>query len=260
MIQSIGILRSSILLELRQLATSRFMLMCVIFQPFFVAVTTMFMLRHRPDFDPVYVVVGAALSGIWSIVLFEGNWIIGGERGAGTLEYLVGAPSSFMLVIGSRLVGTIVFSLLSMALCWVIGAWLFGYSIAIAEPGAFLVSTLLALVALWATGLVLAPLGIMWRTVSTFLTVLEYPVYALSGFLFPILLMPGWSRAVSVLLPPYWAALALHGTSSGDSLSLPLPVVWGLLLLSAGAAVALAWPLFRLVQRRARAQGTLALT
>lgn len=148
MIQVFGILRSSMLLELRQLATSRFMLMCVIVQPFFVAVTTMFMLRHRPDFDPVYVVVGAALSGIWSIVLFEGNWIIGGERGAGTLEYLVGAPSSFMLVIGSRLVGTILFSLLSMVLSWVIGAWLFGYSIAIAEPGAFLISTALALVAL----------------------------------------------------------------------------------------------------------------
>jgi ABC-2 type transport system permease protein len=234
--------------------------MCVIFQPFFVAITTMFMLRHRPDFDPVYVVVGAALSGIWSIVLFEGNWIIGGERGAGTLEYLVGAPTSFMLVIGSRLVGTIVFSLLSMVLCWVIGAWLFGYAITIAEPGAFVVSTLLALVALWATGLVLAPLGIMWRTVSTFLTVLEYPVYALSGFLFPILLMPDWSRGVSVLLPPYWAALALHGTSSGDPSSLPISAVWGLLLLSAGAAVAVAWLLFRLVQRRARAQGTLALT
>jgi len=62
-IQVLGVLRSSILLELRQLATSRFMLMCVIFQPFFVAITTMFMLRHRPDFDPVYVVVGAALSG-----------------------------------------------------------------------------------------------------------------------------------------------------------------------------------------------------
>jgi len=98
-------------------------------------------------------------------------------------------------------------------------------------------------------------IGIMWRTVSTFLTVLEYPVYALSGFLFPILLMPGWSRSVSVLLPPYWAALALHGTSSGEPLSLSLSVVWGLLLLSTAAAFALSWPLFRLVQRRARAQG-----
>lgn len=258
--QVFGILRSSMMLELRQLATSRFMLMCVIVQPFFVAITTMFMLRHRPDFDPVYVVVGAALSGIWSIVLFEGNWIIGGERGAGTLEYLVGAPSSFMLVMGSRLVGTIVFSLLSMVLSWVIGAWLFGYAIVIADPGAFLISTALALVALWATGMVLAPLGIMWRTVSTFLTVLEYPVYALSGFLFPILLMPAWSGAVSVLLPPYWAALALHATSSGDPLSQSLFVVWGLLLLSAAAAVAVSWPLFRLVQRRARIEGTLALT
>ncbi len=53
----------SMLLELRQLATSRFMLFGVVVQPFFVAVTTMFMLRHRPDFDPVYVGVGAALSG-----------------------------------------------------------------------------------------------------------------------------------------------------------------------------------------------------
>ncbi len=250
----------SMLLELRQLATSRFMLFAVIVQPFFVAVTTMFMLRHRPDFDPVYVVVGAALSGIWTVILFEGTWLIGSERGAGTLEYLVAAPSSFMLVVGSRLVGAMLFSVLSMALSWVIGAGLFGYSIAIAEPVPFVISTLLAMVALWATGMVFAPLGVMWRTVSNFLTILEYPVYALSGFLFPILLLPDWSRPVSLLLPPYWAALALHGTSSGEALALPLPAVWGVLLLSAAAAVASAWPLFRLVQRRARVDGTLALT
>ncbi len=250
----------SMALELRQLATSRFMLFGVIVQPFFVAVTTMFMLRHRPDFDPVYVVVGAALSGIWTVILFEGTWLIGGERGAGTLEYLVAAPSSFMLVVGSRLVGTMAFSLVSMALSWAIGAWLFGYSIAIAQPVPFLVSTALALVALWATGMVFAPLGVMWRTVGAFLSTMEYPVYALSGFLFPILLLPGWSRPASLLLPPYWAALALHGTSSGESLAFPLVAGWGLLLLSTAAAVGVAWPLFRLVQRRARADGTLALT
>ena len=260
MTTTLRVLRVSILLEVRQLATSRFMLFCVIVQPLFVAVTTMFMLRHRTDFDPVYVVVGAALSGIWSIILFEGNWIIGSERNAGTLEYLVAAPSSLMLVVGSRLVGTMVFSVASMALSWAVGAWLFGYAIAIAEPIPFLVSTLLALVALWATGMVFAPLGVMWRTVGTFLTTLEYPVYALSGFLFPILLMPGWSRGVSLLLPPYWAAVALHATSAGDPLDLPLHVVWGLLLLSAAAALGVARPLFGLVQRRARADGTLALS
>src|SRR5207253_9681141 len=121
----------------QEAAVTGFLLFAVVWQPLFVGVTTMYMLRHRADFDPMYVVVGTALSGIWSTLLFAGSGAISHERWAGTLELLVASPASFFLVIGGRLAGTTVFSLLSLLLAYGIAALLFGYPIAIAEPGWF---------------------------------------------------------------------------------------------------------------------------
>jgi ABC-2 type transport system permease protein len=85
-----------------------------------------------------------------------------------------------------------------------------------------------------------APLAILWRSVGRFLSGLEYPVFALSGFLFPVLLLPVWFLPISVALPPYWAAFALHGTSSGD-LDLPgLLRAWIFLVLTGGVLLLLA--------------------
>lgn len=260
MTHALRVLGSGALLEVRNVITSNFMLFCIFVQPFFIGVTVMFMLRHRPDFDPVYVVVGTALSGIWSAVLFEGNWIVGGERRVGTLELLIASPTPLLLVIGGRLAGSMAFSVSSVALAYVVVAWLFGYPVHVADAPGFALSTLLALVALWCTGMLLAPLGVLSRTLSRFVSVLEYPVYALSGFLFPILLLPGWTTPISFALPPYWAAQAMHITSSGDPSALPLPAVWGALLATGVAALIVAVPLFGAVLRRARLAGTLSLT
>lgn len=257
--RTLRVIRYAATLELRQLAVSLFMLFCVLVQPFFIAVTVMFMLRHRPDFEPVYVVIGAALSGLWSVVLFQGNWIIGGEKWMGTLELIVGSPTPLMLVVAGRLIGTMVFSLLSVVVNYAVGAWLFGYPITIIDPLGFAVSLVLGMAALWAMGVLLAPIGILSRTAAHFVNVLEYPVYALGGFLFPILLLPGWSHPISWALPPYWAATALHATSSGYADAPPVVVLWAILVVSVAAVLLIARPLYGLVLRRAKRDGTLQL-
>lgn len=246
--------------DFQEVAVSGFLLFAAVWQPFFIGVTTMYMLRHRADFDPMYVIVGTALSGIWSTLLFAGSGKIGHERWAGTLELLVASPASFFVVIGGRLAGTTVFSLLSLLLAYGIGALLFGYPITIAEPGWFAFSLCLAVVALWATGMVFAPLAILWRSVGRFLLGLEYPIFALSGFLFPVLLLPGWVVPISNVLPPYWAAVAMHGAASGELNTTDLLRAWFFLLLTGGALLFIAHRLFDEVLTRARRAGTLALS
>jgi ABC-2 type transport system permease protein len=105
-----------------------------------------------------------------------------------------------------------------------------------------------------------APLGILWRTVGRFLGLMEYPIYSLSGFLFPILLLPGWTLPVSYLLPPYWAALALHASARGELDLVGLAEVWAVLLLTAVVLMLVSSRLFRAVLQRARRAGSLALT
>jgi ABC-2 type transport system permease protein len=244
----------------QEVAVNGFLLFAAVWQPFFIGVTTMYMLRHRADFDPMYVIVGTALSGIWSTLLFAGSGAISHERWMGTLELLAASPASFFVVIGGKLAGTTIFSLLSLVLAYGIGALLFGYPIAIAEPGWFALSLVLAVVALWATGMFFAPLAILWRAVGRFLLGLEYPIFALSGFLFPVLLLPVWVLPISNVLPPYWAAVAMHGAASGDLDLTDLLRAWFFLLLTSGALLLIARWLFEQVLMRARRAGTLALS
>ena len=260
MTRALRVLRAAAELEIRHVAVNLFMLFCALFQPFFIAVTVMFMVRQRADFDPVYVVIGSGLSGLWSVALFDGNWALGGERQRGTLELLVAAPAALATTVAGKLVGGMAFSLSSMLLSYGIGAWLFGYELRVQEPLPFAVSLLLAVASIGAMGLLFAPLGILARFINQFISILEYPVYIFGGFLFPILLLPGWTHPLSYALPPYWAALALHGTGAGTLTGTELVAVWSVLALSTVAVVLVARAFFRVVLARARGDGTLALS
>lgn len=260
MIHGLRVLRFAALVEMRYIAANRFMLFVVLVQPFFVALTTMFMLRRGVVFDPTYVVIGATLTGMWSLALFNSNWAIGGERRQGTLEVVVGTPTSFLLVLSGKMLGTSLLSFASLVVCYTVVAWLFGYAVTVAEPWGFVPSVALTLGALWATSMLIAPLGILWRWVGSVLNMFEYPVYMLGGFLFPVVMLPTWSLPVSWALPPFWAATALHATGARSVETGQLVAVWSMLVLTSAAAVLVARLLFRVILRRALVGGSLALT
>lgn len=247
-------------MQLVHIVHDHFMVFSAVLQPFFIAVTVMYMLRGRPDFDPIYVVVGAGLSGLWTVALFTGNWAIGFERWGGTLEMLVASPVPLIAILAGRLAGSMVFSLLSIATTYAIGAWLFQYDISVADPLGFTISFALGLASLWSIAMLLAPIGILWRTAGRLVNILEYPVYILCGFMFPILLLPGALVPLSYALPPYWAAVALHGTSSGVIEMGDLAFAWAMLVMTGIAIVWVAARLYDLVLDRARREGTLALS
>ena len=242
----------------RQLAASLFLLFNALVQPFFIGVTAMFLLRHRPDFEVVYVIVGTGLTGLWTIILFTGAVAITQERGRATLELLATSPVPLMVIVGGQMLANVALALTSLVLSYAIGAWLFGYAVAVSDPAAFGVSLLLTLFSLWSMGMLFAPLAILSPAVDRFLSGLEYPVYILCGFLFPVVLLPGWLLPISYLLPPYWAAVALHGVSSGDLPAGEVIRVWLLLIATNAIVLTLAARLFRVFVDRARRDGTLA--
>ena len=88
---------------------------------------------------------------------------------------------------------------------------------------------------------------------------MEFPIYILSGFLFPIALLPGWTTPASYLLTPYWAARALHGTSSGNASIEEVFFSWGMLLLFSIIYLFLSRVLFRVMIRKARVDATLGM-
>jgi ABC-2 type transport system permease protein len=129
----------------------------------------------------------------------------------------------------------------------------------IAQPLPFAVSLILMVFAFVSLGMVLAPLFITNPDVQRWQNAMEFPVYILAGFLFPIALLPNWTTPLSYLLSPYWAAVALHETSSGGGDPLTVAGAWAAMVALSVLYLVLSRQLFRVLVHRARREGTLSL-
>jgi ABC-2 type transport system permease protein len=97
----------------------------------------------------------------------------------------------------------------------------------------------------------------MYREVQQWQNAMEYPVYILAGFLFPVLLLPGWTTPISYLLPPYWAAIALHGTSTANAPIEQTLFAWAMMIVFSIIDLFIASRLFKFMLYKARVDATL---
>lgn len=255
----LGVLGAAFEMTLRQNVFDGFILFTIIIQPLVIALLALWILKGRAEGTGIFVVVGSGLTGLWSSLLFVSGHGLSHERHHGTLEYLVGVPAPLPLIVFGKTLASVFQSLLSMIAAYTLASLIFGYPLAIGRPWLFALSAILALFSFVCLGLLIAPLFLLNPGIQAWQNAMEFPMYILAGFLFPIALLPGWTTPLSYLLSPYWAALALHGTSSRD---LPWPGLlsaWGMTLLLGLFYLALAGLLFRRVSFQARARGTLGL-
>jgi ABC-2 type transport system permease protein len=106
-------------------------------------------------------------------------------------------------------------------------------------------------------GLSIAPVFVMYREVQQWQNAMEFPMYILAGFLFPVLLLPGWTTPLSYLLPPYWAARALHGTSSANAPLEQTLFAWVMMLILSIIYLFIASRLFKVMLYKVRVDATL---
>ena len=246
-------------MTLRQQITDGFIIFTALLQPIIIALLGLWMLKDKGADAAMFVVVGSGLTGLWSSLLFISGNSINVERWIGTLEFLVAIPTPFEVIIFGKNLANVVQSLLSMVVGYFIAAFAFGYSLEIQQPLLFFVSVVLAVIAFISFGLIIAPIFIMNPGVQGWQNAMEFPVYVLCGFLFPIALLPGWTMPLSYLLPPYWAAVALHGTSTGGASLDQTLFTWAMMLLFSLIDLLIASRLFKLMLYKARADATLGM-
>ncbi len=242
---------------IREQLMDGFIVFTILFQPIIIAVLALWMLKDKGAEYAMFVVVGTGLTGLWSSLLFISGNSISWERWSGTLEALVGVPTPFEVIVFGKNLANVLQSLISMVLGYFVAAWLFGYPLKVEQPAFFLVSVLLTIFAFICLALVIAPVFVMNPSVQSFQNALEFPIYVLCGFLFPIALLPGWTNPVSYLLPPYWAARALHDASTGSASPQEIYFTWAMLLLFSIFDLWIASRLFKLMLYKARADATL---
>ncbi|MFZ5856626.1 MAG: ABC transporter permease [Chloroflexota bacterium] len=246
-------------MTIRQQMMDMFILFTILFQPIIIAVLALWMLMDKGADYAMFVVVGSGLTGLWSSLLFVSGNSINAERWSGTLESLVAIPTPFEVIIFGKNLANVIQSLISMFTGYLLAAFLFGYSLDVQQPLLLAVSVFFTIIAFICFGLVIAPIFVMNPGVRHWQNAMEFPVYVLSGFLFPIALLPGWTTPISYILPPYWAAVALHGTSTADAPIEKTLFAWGMMLLFSLIDLFIASRLFKLMLYKARADATLGM-
>jgi len=244
-------------IEMRQNLTDGFVVFGILIQPLIVAFMALWMLKGKgPDYA-IFVVVGSGMTGLWTTLLFNGGNSITGERWNGTLEPLVASPASLRIVVFGKVLANVAQSLGSMIGSYLLISLILGYPLTLERPVLFVISLFFTVAALVSFGLILASFFILIPDFARMVNTLEFPIYILCGFLFPIALLPGWTTPISYLLSPYWAAQALHGAAQGSLTTVQIMGDWALMLAFSLAYILASGRLYRVILRKARADATL---
>lgn len=246
-------------MTLRSNFTDMFILFAIVVQPLIIAVLALWMLQGEGENYAMFIIVGSGMTGLWSSLLFVSGNSITVERWTGTLESLVGTPTPIQVVVFGKSMANVFQSLLSMIGSYILVSIIFGFPIQIFQPGFFIIALIFTVISFVCFGLIMASLFVVNPDVQRWQNGLEFPVYILGGFLFPIALLPGWTTPFSYLLAPYWAARALHGASTGSIDSGEMALTLGMMALFSIVYVAISGKLFRVMLRKARVDATLGM-
>jgi ABC-2 type transport system permease protein len=257
--QNLRVVASTFEVTLKMTAVDSFVLFGILIQPLIIAVLAIWILTPKDPTQAIFVVIGSGMTGLWSTLLFVGGNSISRERWTGTLESLVAQPTPLAFIVFGKNLASVLQSLLSMLASYALAALFFHMQLRIAQPLPFAISLLLTVFSFVCFGLIIAPVFLLNPAVQQWQNAMEFPVYILAGFLFPIALLPGWTTPLSYLLAPYWAARALHATSNGSATTGDLVLCWGMMGLFGVLYLVFSRFLLRVIVRKARADATLGL-
>ncbi|MDA8435888.1 MAG: ABC transporter permease [Actinomycetales bacterium] len=244
-------------LQLKMRSRSSFDGLLSIVYPMFFATTIFFMYRENGDEAAlVSAAVGASCMGVWSAVSTTASTTLQGERRQGTLELLVGSPTSFSLVIVPATVSMATIGLWSLVATLLWGRVVFGIPISFDQPLVFVVAALVLAFSLGLVGFLQAVSSVRYRSAWALGSLFEFPVWLICGFLVPLSILPDWVRPISWLLPPTWGVAAVRDAALGGN-------AWpdiALCLLTGAAYAVIGVVLARRLVDSARVNATLALT
>lgn len=249
--------RTGVEMYFRMFSRSGFEVMGVLAWPLMIVTVAFFLYRGQVDDSKLYaIVLGSTMLAVWSTTTNTCGGAVRRLRQLGTLELMVAAPVPFGTVLASTGLAAAAMGLYTFAVTTLVGRFALGIPITVERPVLFALALVLAIVAVGALGLLLAATMFVLRYANLIANSFEYPVWLVTGLLFPLSVLPEWTRPISYALAPTWGMLALRRSSEGGdpwsalAMCLLLTVVYG--------AVSVAS--LRIFERLARERATLALT
>ncbi len=205
-----------------------------------------------------FLIAGQIVYNLYTNVLLGGNFF-DAEREQQTLEIMLLTPTSrFAILLGSALAGLLLNVWMFIAILLTITVTP-GVGVSIRDPFALGASLFLSAFSLLGLGMCLGCVFVLTRRGGQITASIQEPVDFLSGLRFPVRILPGILQSVASLLPLTYGIRATRLAMVGGA---TLVEVWVDLLILAVTGVLLVVSsryLIRVIERRAKQQGTLSL-
>jgi len=183
----------------------------------FAFVTYMMYKDTSPQNFTAYVVFGTGLLTLWNSVVFTSAGQIEQERYMGTLEFIASAPVSFKTVMLGKIVGNAILSVISILVTFMFIGVLFNAPIHIENRLLFILILLISLISFIGLSMLVAGFFTLSRNSRALMNSISYPIVIICGFLFPIEVLPIWTRPISYILSPTWVVKLLRMCAAGIS-------------------------------------------
>ncbi len=216
-----------------------------------------------PDEYLGFAILGGAMSAFWLNVIWSMGAQFYWDREAGNLELFIASPASLMAILAGMALGGMAITLVRAAAIVLVGWLAFGVSFEPTSWWAFGGTFLLLMLALYGLGMVFASAFLWWgRQALHVVSLLQEPVYVLSGLNFPVKVLGTTVASAAAVLPLTAGVDALRQILFPRVATQGLLPVWAEVLILVALAVlfiGLARYLLAVLERRARAQGRLTV-
>lgn len=250
-----SLIQKSWWLQFKLLSRTPFFMSMAILTPIVYSTIALLLLRQGGRLDATFYIVGSGMMGAWSATLFGAGEALYMQRFSGTLQLIAGSPRRLLWpVVGFSLAAaSLGFYSIVAAFGWSI--IVFGVPVVVDNWFALVFAVLVALVGLSSLGIVLAAVYVLSRQAMAISNLLEFPIWIVSGLLFPASALWEPLEVIGKFLPVGWGLTAIRGAMFGESYWLELGICGGVSLCYLALGVAL----LSRVEYAARVTGRLTL-
>lgn len=251
---------SSGIIQGKQMLHSSLIQFIIFVQPIMYGTLMYLMYRNSGQSNFIeYIILGTGLVNLWSSIVYSAANTIERERHIGTLEMLSAMPTKFKTIIGGKITGTVVIGLLSSFNGYLFIILISGERMTIAHPVLFIINLLIIILSFIAISIIMAGVFTLSRQVHHLINTSEYPIFILSGLIFPIENLPRWTRPLSYILSPTWGAKTLRMTVLGIEQPLVYQQELGLLSIITIIYFTIGYFLFKLLMKKIHSDGSLGV-
>lgn len=211
--------------QFRMRALSFFSFGLLVFQPAVFSIVGFLLARMAGKSAPdlVHVIIGGGIMGLWSSLIFTSFYDISNDRREGTLELIVGSPTSLTAVLVVKTLTNVLTGSISMILSFLAALLFFHFDIPRGNILFILISLFILLFGFWCMGIFLAHFRVWSRVTGFLINYLELPIAILAAFMFPINYLPRSILWLSNSIPIRWG---VTGLNSSFQAQLQLDTLW----------------------------------